>query len=66
MKIDYKGYRISTWPEHDDSSGLWNGRYRILDDKEIVVYESFAEPSDNEDQAHEAANAAARAWIDER
>lgn len=64
MNVDYKGYRISTWPERDDTTGLWNGRYRILDDKEMVAYESFAEPADSEDKAQEAANAEAYAWID--
>ncbi|MBA4141808.1 MAG: hypothetical protein H0X43_02140 [Nitrosospira sp.] len=66
MKADYKGYRISTWPEQDNVTGLWNGRYRILDDKEIVAYESFAEPVHDENEAHEAANVEARAWIDKQ
>ncbi len=64
MNIDYKGYTIITAPERDDPSGLWNGRYRIMDDEGIVVYESFVEPLRDEDKAYEAANAAARAWID--
>jgi hypothetical protein len=66
MNIEYKGYRITAWPERDDTTGLWNGRYRILDDKGVVAYESFAEPVDDESKAHEAASAKARAWVDEQ
>ena len=44
MNIEYKGYRITAWAERDDTTGLWNGRYRILDQKGTVAYESFAEP----------------------
>ena len=64
MNADYKGYSIVTASEHDDSTGLWNGRYRILDDKGIVIYESFVKPLHDEDKAYEAANVEARAWID--
>lgn len=64
MNADYKGYSIVTASEFDDSTGLWNGRYRILDDKGIVIYESFVEPLQNEDEAYENAAAEARAWID--
>lgn len=64
MNVDYKGYSIVTGSERDDPTGLWNGRYRILDDQGMVVYESFAEPLQDENMAHEAANAEARAWID--
>jgi hypothetical protein len=64
MNTDYKGYTIITASERDDASGLWNGRYRIMDDEGIVVYESFVEPLHDEDKAYEAANVAARAWID--
>ena len=28
MNTEYKGYRITAWPERDDTTGLWNGRYR--------------------------------------
>jgi hypothetical protein len=66
MNIEYKGYRITAWPELDDTTGLWNGRYRILDEKGVVAYESFVEPSDDEGKAHEAASAKARAWVDEQ
>jgi hypothetical protein len=62
--VDYKGYRIAASAEHDDTTGLWNGRYRILDNDGIVVYESFATPLDEESKALEAAQAEARAWID--
>jgi hypothetical protein len=64
MNADYKGYSIVTAAERDDSTGLWNGRYRILDDKGVVVYESFVEPSPDQNKADEAATVEARAWID--
>jgi hypothetical protein len=64
MNADYKGYRIVTAAERDDSTGLWNGRYRILDDKGVVVYESFVEPLHDQNKADEAATVEARAWID--
>lgn len=64
MNAGYKGYSIVTASERDDSTGLWNGRYRILDDKGVVVYESFVEPLHDEDKADEAANVEARAWVD--
>ncbi|SDA21751.1 hypothetical protein SAMN05216315_1175 [Nitrosospira sp. Nsp18] len=66
MNADYKGYSIVAGADHDDTTGLWNGRYRILDDKGIVVYESFVEPLPDQDQAGEAANVEARAWIDKQ
>jgi hypothetical protein len=66
MNTEYKGYRITAWAERDDTTGLWNGRYRILDDKGVVAYESFAEPSDDKHSAHEAASAKARAWVAEQ
>ena len=64
MNANYKGYSIVAAAEHDDTSDLWNGRYRILDDQGIVVYESFVEPLSDQDQASDAANVAARVWID--
>ncbi len=64
MNTDYKGYSVVAGAECDDNSRLWNGRYRILDDKGIVVYESFVEPLHDEDKAVISANAAAREWID--
>ena len=66
MNTEYKGYRITAWPERDDTTGLWNGRYRILDQKGTVAYESFVEPLDDENKAHEAASAKAREWVDGR
>jgi hypothetical protein len=66
MNVDYKGYSIVSGSECDDSTGLWNGRYRILDDKGVVVYESFVEPLHDQKKAHEAADIAAREWIDKR
>ena len=66
MNAEYKGYQIAAWGERDDTTGLWNGRYRILDEKGVVAYESFAEPTDDENSAHEAASAKARAWVDEQ
>jgi hypothetical protein len=62
--IEYEGYNIVASAEHDDTTGLWNGRYRILDNEGIVVYESFATPVDEESKALEAADTEARAWID--
>lgn len=62
--IEYKGYNIVASAEHDDTTGLWNGRYRILDNDGIVVYESFATPVAEESKAPETANTEARAWID--
>jgi hypothetical protein len=62
--IEYKGYNIVASAEHDDTNGLWNGRYRILDNDGIVVYESFATPVDEESKALEAADIESRAWID--
>jgi hypothetical protein len=66
MNIEYKGYRITAWPELDDTTRLWNGRYRILDEKGVVAYESFVEPQNDEGKAHEAASVKARAWVDEQ
>jgi hypothetical protein len=60
MNDEYKGYRITAWPERDDTTGLWNGRFRILGSNGVVAYESFAEPAD------EAASTKARAWVDEQ
>ena len=36
MNDEYKGYRITAWAERDDTTGLWNGRYRILDQQGTV------------------------------
>jgi hypothetical protein len=60
----YKGYSIFINTEEDDTLGLWNGRYRVLDKDGKVVFESFVPPLDEESKAHEAANVEARAWID--
>lgn len=60
----YKGYCIFINAEHDDTMDVWNGRYRILDKDEKVVFESFVPPLDVESKAQEAANVEARAWID--
>ena len=46
--VKYKGYGILASAEYDDSLNLWNGRYRILDQDGIVVYESFTTPLDEE------------------
>src|SRR5688500_19796227 len=66
MNDEYKGYRITAWPERDDTTGLWDGRFRILGSDGAVAYESFAEPADDENAAHEAASAKARAGVDEQ
>ena len=64
MNFEYNGYCIITGSDYDDASKSWNGRYRILDDNDIVVYESFVYPANDENQAHEAADREARAWVD--
>lgn len=64
MNADYKGYRITASAEHDDSTSLWNGRYRILDSDGIVAYESFTTSLNEESEAQEAAEEEAHAWID--
>ena len=51
MNADYKGYRITASAEHDESTGLWNGRYRILDSDGIVTYESFTTSLNEEGEA---------------
>jgi osmotically-inducible protein OsmY len=40
--------------EQGDTAGLWNGRYRILDNEGIVVYESFATPLDEKSKGARA------------
>ncbi|MEP6605947.1 MAG: hypothetical protein ABJA60_07490 [Nitrosospira sp.] len=64
MNTDYKGYEIVASAEHDDGTGLWNGRYRILDSNGVVTYESFTTSLNEESKAQEAASEEARAWID--
>jgi len=64
MNVEYKGYCIITGSDYDDASKCWNGRYRIMDDNDIVVYESFVEPSRDADEAQAAADREARAWVD--
>lgn len=64
MKTKYKEFSIITSSEHDDNLGLWNGRYRILDDEDVVAYESFVEPQSDEKEAHENAIKTAHEWID--
>ena len=64
MSTEYKGYTIVASTEYDDSSALWNGRYRILDNDGIVAYESFTASLNDESKAQEAADKEACAWID--
>ncbi|MGH8685349.1 MAG: hypothetical protein ACREUM_08380 [Nitrosospira sp.] len=64
MEIKYKGFSIITGAECDDNSGVWNGRYRILDDKGMVAYESFVEPLSDQEEANEAAKKKAHEWVD--
>jgi hypothetical protein len=66
MEAEYKGLSIITGADCDDSSKLWNGRYRILDEKGIVVYESFVDPRPDQEAAEEAAKQKAREWVDAR
>jgi hypothetical protein len=51
----YKGYRIFINTEEDDTLGLWNGCYRVLEKDGKVVLESFVPPLDEESKAQEAA-----------
>lgn len=64
MAIQYKGYSILISGELDSVSGDWNGRYRILDEEGIVVYESFSDAAGSEEEALADAEEAAYAWID--
>jgi hypothetical protein len=64
METKYKEFSIITGAECDDTSGTWNGRYRILDDQGMVVYESFVEPRSDQAEAHEAAKKKAHEWVD--
>jgi hypothetical protein len=64
MEIKYKGFSIITAAECDDNSGVWNGRYRILDDNGVVAYESFVDPLTNKEEANEAAKKKAHEWVD--
>lgn len=64
MQIKYKGFSIITGAECDATSDVWNGRFRILDDKDIVVYESFTQPNSNQAEASNTAKKAAYEWID--
>lgn len=66
MAIDYRGFNIIVAAEYEDKSGMWNGRYRILDEKKVVVYESFVKPCADQEKASEAAKKAAHVWIDEQ
>jgi hypothetical protein len=64
MAIQYKGYSILISGELDSVSGDWNGRYRILDEEGVVVYESFSDSAGSEEEALADAEEAAYAWID--
>lgn len=66
MSTEYKGYNFIVNAEQDEVTKQWNGRYRILDPDGIVVYESFADPVDNEYKASSLAEEEARAWIDQQ
>jgi hypothetical protein len=66
MEAEYKGFSIITGADRDDSTKLWNGRYRILDEKGIVIYESFVDRQSGQDAAEEAAKQKARQWVDAR
>lgn len=64
MATKYNGYTILINAEQDDISGDWNGRFRIMNDENIVVYESFSETVDSKKEAVADAKEAAFAWID--
>jgi hypothetical protein len=61
---DYKGYKIIASAEPDNTTCLWNGRYKTLDHEGIVVYESFSTSLDEESKVQKAAHTKAKAWID--
>lgn len=64
MEIEYKGFSIiNSIEECDDYSGRWNGRYRIIDSKGAVAYESFTEPYSDREEAYEVAKKSAYEWI---
>ncbi|MEO5656013.1 MAG: hypothetical protein ABIR00_08555 [Nitrosospira sp.] len=62
--VDYKGYKFVASAEQDDTTGLWNGRYKRFWITTASLYESFATALNEEGKTQEAANAEARAWID--
>ncbi|MBY0483981.1 hypothetical protein [Nitrosomonas sp.] len=64
MQIKYKGFSIITGAECDATSDVWNGRFRIMDNKDIVVYESFTQPTSYQAEASNTAKKAAYEWID--
>lgn len=64
MAKNYKGYTILINAEQDDINGDWNGRYRIMSDESVVVYESFSGTVDSDKQAVAEAEEAACTWID--
>lgn len=64
MEVKYKEFSIINSVECDDYSGLWNGRYRILDSQGVVAYESFTKPCSNQEEAYEIAKKSAYEWID--
>jgi len=64
MEIKYKGFSIISNAECDDNSGRWNGRFRILDEKGVVAYESFTEPRSNQNEAYDDAKQSAYEWVD--
>lgn len=66
MEIGYKGFKMIIAAEYEDKSEMWNGRYRILNDKKVVVYESFVESCTDQEKASESPKHAANAWIDEQ
>ncbi len=64
MTKQYKGFSILVNAEQDDTTGDWNGRYRIMNDEGVVVYESFSDVAATEDEAVSDAEDAAYAWVD--
>lgn len=66
MEAEYKGFSIITGADLDGNTNLWNGRYRILDEKGIVIYESFVDPQSDQAAAEDAAKRKAHQWVDAR
>ena len=64
MEVKFKRFKIISHAECDDNSGVWNGRFRILDEKGVVAYEICTEPQSDQKEAYEAAKQSALEWVD--
>ncbi len=66
METAYKNHSFIISSELDPTTNQWNGRYRIMNDEGVVVYESFVDPNKDESAASNNAEKEAKAWIDEQ